>query len=231
MTTDAERYAYVDPTDAFGNTLTVAPVDASTYTGTIPVVSLGITINPDYTDPENPIVYVPLADVEQVIKAIRAAAEQPETDEQRTDREAAERDHAAGDHQYCGAACEVEMPSVLLRNFIVAKGYPGTAGALDELLRRAATEQTDTETAQPELTATLVINRSDSYCDGCRQPVLPQDTHHVDISGWTPRPGEGCGARFVAMRSDYRGMTDDLKDVRPDLPVKPAPAPAEETTR
>ncbi|RSS32564.1 hypothetical protein, partial [Streptomyces sp. WAC08241] len=76
-----------------------------------------------------------------------------------------------------------------------------------------------TATEQPELTATLVINRTDSYCDGCRKPTLPSKTHHTDISGWAPRPGGGCGARFTATRSDYRNITaDDLKDVRPDLP-------------
>lgn len=161
MTELPEPYAYTDPTEAFGNTLTVAPVDASTYTDTVPVVSLGITLNPEYTDPENPIVYVPLADVEQVIKAMRAAAGELETEEQRVDREETERDHAAGDHQYCGATCEVEMPSVLLRNFIVAKGYPGTAGALDELLRRAATE-----TAQPDTIGLC------GYCG------MPRESHH-----------------------------------------------------
>ncbi|MFD6275810.1 hypothetical protein ACFWFI_09585 [Streptomyces sp. NPDC060209] len=138
MTTDpaAEMYRYVDPTEAYGHTLGIAPVTASTYTGTVPVVALGIVLNEEASDPE-PIVYVRLDDVERVVKAIREAAGQPEADGERTDREEAERLHAAGDHQYCGATCEVEMPSVLLRNFIVAKGYPGTAGALDELLRRA----------------------------------------------------------------------------------------------
>jgi hypothetical protein len=64
--------------------------------------------------------------------------EERETDEQRADREETERDHAAGDHTYCGQTCEVEFPSEQLRNFVIAKGYPGTKGALDELLRRAA---------------------------------------------------------------------------------------------
>lgn len=61
-----------------------------------------------------------------------------ETDEEREDREATARDHAAGDHQHCGITCEVELPTEHLRTFVIAKGYPGTAGALDELLRRAA---------------------------------------------------------------------------------------------
>ncbi|MFD5900980.1 hypothetical protein ACFWHG_05710 [Streptomyces microflavus] len=80
-------------------------------------------------------------------------------------------------------------------------------------------------TGEAELTATLVINRSDSYCDGCQKPTLPQRTHHTDISGWTPKPGGGCGARFTATRSDYRSITPaELKDVRPDLPLATTPA-------
>ncbi|WP_432111394.1 hypothetical protein [Streptomyces sp. YPW6] len=67
-----------------------------------------------------------------------AAEETDEEREQREDREATARDHAAGDHQHCDITCEVEMPTEHLRNFVIAKGYPGTAGALDELLRRAA---------------------------------------------------------------------------------------------
>ncbi|MFE9764646.1 hypothetical protein ACFYPC_08965 [Streptomyces sp. NPDC005808] len=46
--------------------------------------------------------------------------------------------HAEGEHSFCGVTCEVAMPTEPMRNFIVAKGYPGTAGALAELLRRAA---------------------------------------------------------------------------------------------
>lgn len=54
------------------------------------------------------------------------------------DRHETERAHAEGEHAFCGPTCEVEFPSEQLRNFILAKGYPGTAGMLDELLRRAA---------------------------------------------------------------------------------------------
>lgn len=49
-----------------------------------------------------------------------------------------EQAHADGEHEYCGPTCEVQFPTELLRNSILAKGYPGTAGMLDELLRRAA---------------------------------------------------------------------------------------------
>jgi hypothetical protein len=67
----------------------------------------------------------------------RAALDESETDEQRADREETKRDHARGDHTHCGITCEAELPTEHLRNFVIAKGYPGTKGALDELLRRA----------------------------------------------------------------------------------------------
>ena len=57
------------------------------------------------------------------------------------DRHETEQAHAEGEHAFCGTECEVEFPTEQLRNFIVSKGYPGTAGMLDELLRRAAAGQ------------------------------------------------------------------------------------------
>ncbi|MET8377988.1 hypothetical protein [Streptomyces microflavus] len=104
---------------------------------------------------------------------------------------------------------------------------------LSRLAGEAAAGAHQTEQAQPELTATLVINRTDSYCDGCRKPTLPKRTHHTDISGWSPVPGGGCGARFTATRSDYRDITaDELRETRPDLPVAtPAVPAAPEETR
>jgi hypothetical protein len=72
-----------------------------------------------------------------------------------------------------------------------------------------------------ELTTTLVISVTSSYCGNCRQPTLPRRTHHTDISGYDPRPGGGCGARFVDMETDNRAVTDwHLKQVRPDLPIR-----------
>jgi hypothetical protein len=49
-----------------------------------------------------------------------------------------EQAHADGEHGYCGVTCEVQFPTEMLRNGIIAGGIPGTAGMLDELLRRAA---------------------------------------------------------------------------------------------
>ena len=79
-----------------------------------------------------------LAPLEDAVRADRHAQQDAETEEQRADREETERDHARGDHTHCGITCEVELPTEHLRNFVIAKGYPGTKGALDELLRRAA---------------------------------------------------------------------------------------------
>lgn len=74
----------------------------------------------------------------------------------------------------------------------------------------------------PELTATLFINISDSRCGHCGKNTLPTATHHVDISGWRPKPGQGCGARFVATSSDYSAITNEqLREMRPDLPARP----------
>lgn len=71
-----------------------------------------------------------------------------------------------------------------------------------------------------ELTATLVISVTSSYCGNCRQPTMPKVSHHTDVSGWNPQRGAGCGARFVDMRSDNGAVTDwHLKRVRPDLPI------------
>lgn len=58
--------------------------------------------------------------------------------ERAVDERETEAQHARGEHKFCSPTCEVEFPSQLLRNGILAKGYPGTAGMLDELLRRAA---------------------------------------------------------------------------------------------
>lgn len=77
-------------------------------------------------------------------------ADEPETDDQRADREETEREHAAGIHTHCGLTCEVDLPTEHLRNFVIAKGYPGTKGALDELLRRAAASAPAAPALEPQ---------------------------------------------------------------------------------
>ncbi|MFD5509146.1 hypothetical protein ACFWIB_15395 [Streptomyces sp. NPDC127051] len=65
-------------------------------------------------------------------------------------------EHARGEHEHCGPTCETEFPGSALRNFILAKGYPGTAGALDELLRRASTTGPEPLAEQPGVSRALV---------------------------------------------------------------------------
>jgi len=57
------------------------------------------------------------------------------------DRHETERAHTEGEHAFCGPTCEVEFPSDKLRNTILYRAIPGSAGMLDELLRRAASGQ------------------------------------------------------------------------------------------
>ncbi|MFG3403689.1 hypothetical protein [Streptomyces sp. NPDC048142] len=72
-----------------------------------------------------------------------------------------------------------------------------------------------------ETTATLYIGAFESRCGHCDRPTLSDALRHTDISGWTPRPGTGCGARFVNVASDsHRNTSDDLRRVRPDLPLR-----------
>lgn len=71
-----------------------------------------------------------------------------------------------------------------------------------------------------EQTATLLVDRTSSACGGCGQPTLPSALTHANVSGYDPKPGGGCGARFVAIRSVNRAVTEGhLRSMRPDLPV------------
>lgn len=72
-------------------------------------------------------------------------------------------------------------PNARARSLDIATG-------LVRRLRRLADEAQQPEADRQELTATLVIGRSDSHCGGCGKSTLPRNTHHHDISGWTPAP-------------------------------------------
>ncbi|MFF3256989.1 hypothetical protein ACFYWP_39815 [Actinacidiphila glaucinigra] len=67
--------------------------------------------------------------------------------------------------------------------------------------------------------AVLFINLFDSRCGGCGEPTSPHDSHHKDISGYWPKRGGGCGARFTTLASDYNLTDEQMLKVRPDLPV------------
>lgn len=75
-------------------------------------------------------------------------------------------------------------------------------------------------TPDEEQTATLLVDRTSSTCGGCGQPTLPSALTHANVSGYDPKPGGGCGARFVAIHSANRAVTEEhLRSMRPDLPV------------
>jgi hypothetical protein len=80
--------------------------------------------------------------------------------------------------------------------------------------------------AVTEPLATLVIGAFSSTCGACGQPVLASAFRHRDVSGLPRRPGQGCGARFVATRGRDASITDAiLRRTRPDLPTKPKDTP------
>lgn len=54
-----------------------------------------------------------------------------------------EQAHAEGEHTFCGPTCEVEFPTQMLRNTILCRAIPGSAGMLAELERRAAAVGTE----------------------------------------------------------------------------------------
>jgi hypothetical protein len=71
-----------------------------------------------------------------------------------------------------------------------------------------------------EQTATLLVDRTSSTCGGCGKPTLPSALTHANVSGYDPKPGGGCGARFTAIRSVSRVVDEeDLRRLRPDLPI------------
>ncbi|MFW3477260.1 hypothetical protein [Streptomyces microflavus] len=78
----------------------------------------------------------------------------------------------------------------------------------------------------PEPTATLVINVTSSYCGNCRQPVMPQATHHTDVCGWTPSPvadaGPGSSTRTP---TTCRSRTTTFGAFAPTCPPAAPPPP------
>lgn len=63
----------------------------------------------------------------------------------------------------------------------------------------------------------LFINRSDTQCGVCGHSADPRETSHLTRLGLGD-DRRGCGVRWNAVSSDYVGMDDVVKDMRPDLP-------------
>ncbi len=64
------------------------------------------------------------------------------------------------------------------------------------------------------MTTTLFINRSNSRCGACNKNADPYENAHDNVT----MNGEGCGAKYVGVASDYFGIAKRVQEMRPDLP-------------
>lgn len=67
--------------------------------------------------------------------------------------------------------------------------------------------------------AVLIINRSDSKCSACSKGCDPREDYHHTVLAYSGQ-SEGCGARYVAVGTDYAGadMERATRNMRSDLP-------------
>jgi hypothetical protein len=65
----------------------------------------------------------------------------------------------------------------------------------------------------------LIIDRVESMCDACGVNCDPHEKSHKTNLGWSPevRAQPGCGAVYTQVTSNYIGMDDVIKAMRPDL--------------
>lgn len=64
--------------------------------------------------------------------------------------------------------------------------------------------------------ANLIINHFNSRCGECGRAALPYESAHLTKPGYN-YSGPGCGAVFTTVSSDYTGLDDIIKGMRPDL--------------
>lgn len=65
---------------------------------------------------------------------------------------------------------------------------------------------------------TLIINRNDSKCGNCQGSCNPDEKRHDTKLGYGDTNGEpGCRAYWQYVSSEYTGMEERLKEMRPDL--------------
>lgn len=60
--------------------------------------------------------------------------------------------------------------------------------------------------------ATIVINRSESYCANCppeKRAAWPREPGHLTVLGYTHNGEPGCGEPWTAVASDYIGNRFD----------------------
>jgi hypothetical protein len=66
---------------------------------------------------------------------------------------------------------------------------------------------------------TLFINRFDSICGACNKAADPYEKAHTTRLGYGDDK-TGCGAVFTAVSSNYAGVGERIKNMRPDLPYE-----------
>lgn len=66
----------------------------------------------------------------------------------------------------------------------------------------------------------IIIGVTESYCFHCNQPTLPFEPSHVDVVGWKPVKGGGCGSVYEYVSTDSPGTVtpERLADFFPNLP-------------
>ncbi|MFE4915853.1 hypothetical protein ACFRCX_30580 [Streptomyces sp. NPDC056652] len=204
MTDQPEPYTYTDPTDPFGHTLTVVHVDADTHDGTtIPVVSLGIQVPEDATDPDNPIVYIPLADAEQVVAAIRTAAGQPH------DRGASNRVTAIYDaidafqrqHRTGGGLGHAQIRALLAE--YLDRALPATATVLPEPVAEVWVVWREDQPAHGYFATEDVAKQATIDCWEEDEPVCPDYSWRRAGPRWELVVGGECGGVYASRHRVY----------------------------
>ncbi len=71
----------------------------------------------------------------------------------------------------------------------------------------------------------LTVNFLSCTCSKCDANADPHEEKHEMKDS---RDLSGCGARFVAITTEYVGMEEKLRQLRPDLPQVDMPLPATE---
>ncbi len=131
------------------------------------------------------------------------------------DRHEIEQAHAAGEHEFCGVACEAKFPTEQLRAFILAKGYPGTAGMLAELERRAAAPPATLDELRQEMADALAARDAQTRAQALRE-AADDLTADADALERDPGPLPNNFARGLRQAADrLRSRADGIHRSQP----------------
>lgn len=153
----------------------------------------------------------------------------PCADGELCDRHETEQAHAEGEHELCGVTCEVKFPSEELRNFVLAKGYPGTKGALDELLRRAASPDVERLRAERDELLAELGGRDDEARERWIQKQLDETgLRSMDFRNGVEmelEPARELLAHWVAAARSMLGDAPNYSETKLSFDVKVAESP------